>query len=66
MNNHLSPQIIEHKKDHNYCRWYEHKNVVVLNQLMGFQACALISTSRQTKFQKILYTPFKKRKKKPC
>ena len=41
MNSHLSPQIIEHKKDHDVVleiqilSWIRDKNVAVLNCLMG-------------------------------
>ena len=41
MNNQLSPQTTEHKKDHDILQtwhWDRHKNVVGLNQLMGSQS----------------------------
>jgi hypothetical protein len=41
VNNQLSPQTTEHKKDHDILQtwhWDRHKNVVGLNQLMGSQS----------------------------
>jgi uncharacterized protein YpmS len=51
INNHLSTELTEHKKDHDMTlkiqvlAWKRHKNMAGLNWLMGFQLPLLITGS---------------------